>query len=89
MEEELVKAKQSGTDKEMRERLVVIRSLCEVILDEKSSSLSLTSPIPSEMNQAELQKMMGSLSPVVKQQPTISATPYKEKDANGDSLLDF
>jgi hypothetical protein len=89
MEEELVKAKQSGTDKEMRERLVVIQSLCEVILEEKSSSLPVTSPISNEMNQAELQKMMGNLSTVVKQQPTISSTPYKENGANGDSLFDF
>ena len=89
MEEELGKAKTSGTDKEMRERLVVIHSLCEVILDVKSSSLPLSLSASSEMNQAELQKMMGNLSTVGRQQPTISATPYKESDANGDSLFDF
>jgi hypothetical protein len=89
MEEELDKAKKSDTDKELREKLVVIKSLCEVILDEKSISLNIPSPNSNEINQAELQKMMGNLSTAVKQQPTISSTPYKESDANGDSLFDF
>ncbi|OAS82978.1 YwdI family protein [Metabacillus litoralis] len=89
MEEELDKAKKSDTDKELREKLVVIKSLCEVILDEKSISLNIPSPHSNEINQAELQKMMGNLSTAVKQQPTISSTPYKESDANGDSLFDF
>ena len=88
MEEELDKAKKSDTDKELREKLVVIKSLCEVILDEKSSSLNIPSPTSNEINQAELQKMMGNMSTVVKQ-PTISSTPLKENDANGDSLFDF
>jgi hypothetical protein len=88
MEEELDKAKKSDTDKELREKLVVIKSMCEVILDEKSSSLNIPSPTSNEINQAELQKMMGNMSTVVKQ-PTISSTPFKESDANGDSLFDF
>jgi hypothetical protein len=88
MEEELDKAKKSDTDKELREKLIVIKSLCEVILDEKSSSINIPSPTSNEINQAELQKMMGNMSTVVKQ-PTISSTPFKESDANGDSLFDF
>ena len=89
MEEELDKAKKSDTDKEWREKLVVIKSLCEVILDEKSSSLNILSPTSNEINQAELQKMMGNIPTIVKQQPILSSSPYKEKDANGDSLFDF
>lgn len=90
MEEELVKAKNSETDKEMREKLAVIQSLCEVILDEKSkSSLNIPSQTSSEINPAELQKMMGNIPTIVKQQPILSSSPYKEKDANGDSLFDF
>ncbi|QGQ48393.1 YwdI family protein [Metabacillus sediminilitoris] len=87
MEEELLKAKHSQSDKELREKLVVIQSLCEVILDEKSSSLQIPSSPANEMNQTELRKMMGNLS--IKKQPSISSSPYKEEDANGDSLFDF
>ncbi|KKI89627.1 hypothetical protein WQ54_25060 [Bacillus sp. SA1-12] len=90
MEEELVKAKNSDTDKELREKLVVIRSLCEIILeDDTSSSLRIPSPKTNEINPAELQKMMGSFSASAKQQPGISSARYKEDDANGDSLFDF
>lgn len=89
MEEELAKAKNSETDKEMREKLVVIQSLCEVILDEKSNSLNIPSQPPNKMNPAELQKMMGNIPVGAKQQPTISSPSYKEEDANGDSLFDF
>jgi hypothetical protein len=88
MEEELFKAKNSQTDKEMREKLVVIQSLCEVILDEKQNSLNIPSPTPNEINPAELKKMMGNIPTVVKS-PATSSSPYKEKDANGDSLFDF
>jgi hypothetical protein len=83
MEEELVKAKNSHSDKEIREKLVVIQSLCEVILDEKTSSLQIPSSPSNEINEAELQKMMGNLP--IKKQPSITSTPYKEEDANGDS----
>lgn len=84
MEGELFKAKNSQSDKEMRERLVVIQSLCEVILEEEGTSLKVSSAV-SEINPTELQKMMGNnLPPVVK-----SSTQYKEKDANGESLFDF
>ncbi|MGM7723550.1 YwdI family protein [Metabacillus sp. Hm71] len=91
MEEELVKAKNSETDKELREKLVVIRSLCEIILedDTSSSSLRIPSPKPNEINPAELQKMMGNYSTTANQQSGISSTRYKEEDANGDSLFDF
>jgi Family of unknown function (DUF5327) len=87
MEEELLKAKASDSDKEMTEKLNVIKSLCEVILDEKPNSLNIASPAAKEINPAELQKMMGNLP--VKQQPTIISSPLKENDANGDSLFDF
>jgi Family of unknown function (DUF5327) len=87
MEEELAKAKNSQSDKEIREKLVVIQSLCEVILDEKTSSLQIPSSPANEINEAELQKMMGNLP--IKKQPSITSTPYKEEDANGDSLFDF
>lgn len=89
MEDELRKAKVSATDKEMREKLVVIQSLCEVILDEKSKSLQINSPTSDEINPAELKKMMGNIPTVVKAQPNTASSPYKEEDANGDSLFDF
>lgn len=88
MEAELTKAKNSQTDKERRERIVVIQSLCELILDEKSPQVQpVSSPSSSSINPAELQKMMGNMSTVVKN-PSNSAS-LKEDDANGDSLFDF
>ncbi|MGN7938881.1 YwdI family protein [Virgibacillus sp. 6R] len=88
MEEELTKAKQSASDKEIRERLIVIQSLCDVILDEQKNSLHIPSPQPNQINPAELQKMMGNFSSAPKPQQT-SSNLYKEDDANGDSLFDF
>lgn len=87
MEEEIAKAKNSHSDKEIREKLVVIQSLCEVILDEKTSSVPMPSSTTAEINQAELQKMMGNLP--IKKQPSLASAPYREEDANGDSLFDF
>lgn len=87
MEAELIKAKMSQSDKERRERIVVIQSLCELILDEKAPVLSVSSPSPSTVNPAELQKMMGNMSTVVKSPSTTSK--LKEDDGNGDSLFDF
>jgi len=88
MEAELIKAKNSQSDKERRERIVVIQSLCELILDEKSQQVQpIVSPSPSSINPAELQKMMGNMSTVVKNQSKPAS--LKEDDANGDSLFDF
>ncbi|PGT90526.1 YwdI family protein [Bacillus sp. AFS040349] len=89
MEAELTKAKNSSSTKEVREKVAVIQSLCEIILDEKSevSVQPLLSPSSSEISQLELQKMMGNMSTVVKN-PTSERT-VKEEDANGDSLFDF
>ncbi|MCM3162446.1 YwdI family protein [Metabacillus litoralis] len=89
MEAELMKAKNSSSSKEVREKVAVIQSLCEIILDEKSEVQvqRLSSPSSSEINHLELQKMMGNMSTVVKN-PT-SEKLVKEEDANGDSLFDF
>ncbi|PMC37533.1 hypothetical protein CJ195_12355 [Bacillus sp. UMB0899] len=88
MESEIIKAKNSQSEKERRERIVVIQSLCELILDEKSPQVQpLPSSSPSSINPAELQKMMGNMATVVKN-PANSGS-LKEEDANGDSLFDF
>ncbi|MBU7594283.1 YwdI family protein [Metabacillus halosaccharovorans] len=88
MEAELTKAKNSQSEKERRERIVVIQSLCELILDEKSPQVqTITSPSSSSISPAELQKMMGNMATVVKN-PS-SSEVKKEDDANGDSLFDF
>lgn len=88
MEAELIKAKNSLSDKEIREKVAVIQSLCELILEnEKSESQPLSSPVSSGISQLELQKMMGNIPTVVKNQPSPSSS--KEEDANGDSLFDF
>jgi Family of unknown function (DUF5327) len=89
MEGELIKAKNSSSTKEVREKVAVIQSLCEIILDEKSEvqTQSSSSPSSSGISQLDLQKMMGNMSTVVKN--PASETTVKEEDANGDSLFDF
>lgn len=88
METELAKAKNSHSDKERRERIVVIQSLCELILDEKPQQVQqILSPSTGTISNSELQKMMGNMATVVKNPSTASVR--KEDEANGDSLFDF
>ncbi|MDQ0230791.1 YwdI family protein [Metabacillus malikii] len=87
MDDELRKAKASQNDNEIRESLIVIKSLCDVVLAEKNS-LHIPSPKTNEINQSELQKMMGNLAPVKTASP-LPDNKIEEEDANGDSLFDF
>ncbi|MFC0272408.1 YwdI family protein [Metabacillus herbersteinensis] len=86
MEQELQKAKMSPQDKDVREHVIVIQSLCEIILDEKTSS-KLSSQSTEDFSHQELQKMMGMSSNKVSN-PT-SSSRVEDEDANSDSLFDF
>ncbi|MED4403827.1 YwdI family protein [Metabacillus fastidiosus] len=79
MEQELQKAKTMSDEKEIREHISIIHSLCEVILGEKTEQVIQHSQPLKDFNQIELQKMMGS--------KTVSRV--QEEDGNGDSIFDF
>lgn len=81
MEKEIQKAKVLSNDKEIRERISIIHSLCEVILEEKSQPVITSQPV-KDFNQLELQKMMGS-------QVNKPSNLAGEDSVNGDSIFDF
>ncbi|WP_273129602.1 YwdI family protein [Bacillus weihaiensis] len=94
IEEELVKAKNSQGEHDLKERMRVIHSLTELILDNDSQvrvshTQQVTYPSTQQVSQAELQKMMGTPSSIAKKEPTIQSSPLQEEDGNGDSLFDF
>lgn len=93
MQDEIEKAKTSTSEHQIKEHILIIQSLCDLIVDHKTqaqsvqSSSQIVSPTSSQINPAELQKMMGNIPTVSKQKP--ESSPYKEEGANGDSLFDF
>ncbi|MRX71142.1 hypothetical protein GJU40_03020 [Bacillus lacus] len=92
MEQELQLARQAGDENRIREHVLVVQSLCEVILDsgQASAPASFSSqnqaPGADEFTALELQKMMG----ISQQKSSVSSqNVLKEDDANGHSLFDF
>lgn len=93
MEEELKKAKTAQQDEELKQHIAVVRSLCDVVMDNSDTPRSPASPTitasPVAAPAADpmlLEKMMGSagLSQYRKKEKEKS-----EEDGNGDSLFDF
>lgn len=78
MEEELQEAKGITNEARIREIVYSIKSLCELILDER---VQPTAP----------KNTFNSQQPVYPAQPTTIQQPkhLEEDDANGDSLFDF
>lgn len=76
MERQLNAARKTGDEREMREALTAIRSLCEVALGGES---------------AKVEKVMPKIleTPQVQSLTSLEAEPMKEEGANGDSLFDF
>lgn len=85
MEQELQKTKMSPQDKDVREHVIVIQSLCELILDEKTSFKPSAQPT-EDFSRLELQKMIGMSSEKI---PVTKSSRLEEDDVNGDSLFDF
>ncbi|MFJ5964215.1 YwdI family protein [Bacillus sp. NPDC093026] len=92
MEEAVQKAKQSGSDEEVKRQVAAISSLCDVILDAPSqaqtpqSSIISPPPLSQTTDQLMLEKMMGT-SGAKKYQS--KEGDQQEKDGNGDSIFDF
>ena len=89
MEEKIREAKVTDSSAKLREYAQAIKTLCEVILDDKNDSVSQNTYTPS----ASTQRMIVHSSPTVNTQvpTTISAQQKLETDdgANGDSIFDF
>ncbi|MFY4775313.1 YwdI family protein [Metabacillus sp. RGM 3146] len=91
MEEELQKAKSAADGKAVRDHMLIIQSLCDVVLDQnqKQPNLPLGGPFPSiepkqeSISSWELQKMMGQTKSVPEEKGK------KDTDGNGDSIFDF
>ncbi len=78
MTQELVKAKQETNHQKVRESVVAIRTLCDLILEESSGGRTLHAEEVRITNQRLPQPLM-----------TTKETKLVEEDGNGDSLLDF
>lgn len=81
MEKEIHQAMQSSSDSEVRERLLVVKSLCDLVLDEKpGETYDMRQPSSNDFDSLQLQKMMGS---------SALSKKKEEDDVNGDSIFDF
>lgn len=76
MERQLNIARQAGDEREMREALAAIRSLCEVGLG--GSTKKVEQVIPKMLETPQVQSLT-----------SLEAKPMKEDGANGNSLFDF
>lgn len=81
MEKEIHQAMHSSSDSEVRERLLVVKSLCDLVLDEKpGEAYDTRQPSSNDFDSLQLQKMMGS---------SALSKKKEEDDVNGDSIFDF
>lgn len=85
MEKEVRMAMNGSSESEVRERLLAVKTLCDLVLDERSVESSepfkqkLQASKPLEVDALQLQKMMGASS----------FNKKKEDEDSGDSLFDF
>ncbi|MGD6816474.1 YwdI family protein [Metabacillus sp. 84] len=90
MEAEVQAAKAAGSSQSIREKLLVVKSLCDVVLDEEPAQAPVkpkTSNADS-ISEYELHKMMGLSKPSAPK--TIhSGERLEDEGANGSSLFDF
>ncbi|MBS2970918.1 YwdI family protein [Metabacillus sp. KIGAM252] len=90
METELREARISDSDQAIREKLLVIKSLCDVVLDQEPARYPEKPKTVSEsgVSEYELQKMMGISKPP-SQKSLGTGERLKDEGANGSSLFDF
>ncbi|MGG4489463.1 YwdI family protein [Metabacillus idriensis] len=82
MEKEIHRAMHGSNDAEVRERLLAVKTLCDLVLEEQTEERYETKQQPShhQVDALQLQKMMG----------TSNLGKKKEEDGvNGDSIFDF
>ncbi|MFN2744674.1 MULTISPECIES: YwdI family protein [Bacillus] len=90
MEDELKKAKDSAHENELKMHVAVIRSLCDVIVEQQRPTAQpspyLQPAKKSSSDQLMLEKMMGAAGA---EQYQKKEKQKHEEDANGDSIFDF
>ncbi|MEH7222257.1 YwdI family protein [Bacillus sp. JJ1566] len=81
MQQELQSAKSEASEQKVRERLMAIRTLCDLVLDEA----------PVDVRRIEVVPVPQVVQPIPTMQPTTiqNTAKLEEEDANGDSLFDF
>ncbi|MBE4907703.1 YwdI family protein [Bacillus luteolus] len=73
MQTELDQAKQTNNEEKVKEHLVIIRTLCDLVIEE-GNKIEQPQPTTPSIQQ-----------PIT----TAQATKLKEDDGNGDSIFDF
>lgn len=73
MQTELDQAKQTQNEEKVREHLVIIQTLCDLVVEEGGKIEKLQSPTPF----------------IQQSVPTTQSAKLKEDDGNGDSIFDF
>ena len=87
IEKHLVKAKTAKTNSEMREQLVAMKALCDVLLM-NDAEISSTSYVQHTQNVQHVQTIQPIQS--MPSQPVSPTNKLQEDDgANGDSIFDF
>ncbi|MEK5230631.1 YwdI family protein [Lysinibacillus sp. FSL K6-0232] len=78
LEKQLSGAKNAGNDQQIREALIAIRALCDVVLESPNHTASITpsKPLP--------QMLVSETKP-----SSLYTSKIEEDDANGDSIFDF
>jgi hypothetical protein len=85
MQQELLRAKSEESEQKVRERLMAIRTLCDLVLDEAPAEGKRVEAVPVQPVRQVVQSI-----PTMPQTTTIqNTTKLEEDDANGDSLFDF
>ena len=82
MEEELRKAKVTNSDTQIRERVHAIKTMCELILEESPSTVSVDK---SPTMTVTAPSMVGQAATVPNQQKRLII----DNESNGESIFDF
>jgi hypothetical protein len=82
MEKEIHGAMHGSSDSEVRERLLAVKTLCDLVLEEQAEERYETKqPSPNQVDSLQLQKMMGASN--------FNNKKKEEDGVNGDSIFDF
>lgn len=83
MDEELVKAKGAGTERQIREHVHAIRTMCELILENQQENE------PNRFTEIVIPPKSDIAKPLQPQTVIQGKRLQEDGEANGDSLFDF
>jgi Family of unknown function (DUF5327) len=81
MEKEIQGAMHGSSDSEVRERLLAVKTLCDLVLEEQAEERYETKQPSPQVDSLQLQKMMGASN--------FNNKKKEEDGVNGDSIFDF